>query len=531
MVSLRISETQQPNGGTLTRAAQLLVVGLTLVRLITLFRTPLELYPDEAQYWLWSRDLAFGYFSKPPLIAWAIRAATALGGDAEAWVRLPAVLFQAGAAFTVYAIAQRLYGARAALLATALYALAPGIQLSATVVATDAPLLFFLGLSILAYVAMQDAEGRRKLELAAALGAALGLAFLSKYAAVYGLIGIGLHLAVSPAARRAWTPPAAGLAALVFALAVAPNLAWNAAHGFATFQHTAADADWKAHGLFNPAAFAAFAGAQFAVFGPIPFAALLAGAAVLAWRRRLQAPDVLLLCFALPPILIVAVEAFLSRANANWSGASYLAGAVLVGGWLTRWRANRLAIAALVIQGAAAIAFFAVLLQPRLADSVGLANSLKRARGWDQTAEAVARKVHSEAERGPVSAVAVNNRFLYDALAYYGRGEFSSPQGPRLTVWIRGRRAGNQAEASAPLTAADGVRVLAVAYEGWFDTEMAADFTRVLRPEIDDVWLDRKHSRTLTLFVGEGFRPQPRSAATGYPSPEWKPGDHVVAKP
>ena len=151
-----------------------------MIRLIALFRTPLELYPDEAQYWLWSRTLAFGYYSKPPLIAWAIWASTAFGGDAEPWVRLPAALFQAGAALAVFAIGRRLYGPKVGLAATAFYALAPAIQLSATVVATDAPLLFFLGLTLSAYTALQGAEERRRLVLAAVLGAALGLAFLSK---------------------------------------------------------------------------------------------------------------------------------------------------------------------------------------------------------------------------------------------------------------------------------------------------------------------------------------------------------------
>jgi 4-amino-4-deoxy-L-arabinose transferase-like glycosyltransferase len=59
---------------------------LTVLR-VALFVTPFELYPDEAQYWLWSRDLAFGYFSKPPMIAWLIWATTGVGGDAEPWVR------------------------------------------------------------------------------------------------------------------------------------------------------------------------------------------------------------------------------------------------------------------------------------------------------------------------------------------------------------------------------------------------------------------------------------------------------------
>ena len=434
------------------RAALLLTAGLTLARLFALRLSPLQLYPDEAQYWLWSRALAFGYYSKPPVIAWAIWASTAFGGDAEPWVRLPAVLFQGLATLTVFWIGRRLYGSRTALAAAALYALTPAIQLSATVVATDAPLLFFIGLTILAYVSLQGAEGRRRLVLAAALGAALGLAFLSKYAAVYALIGIALHAAVSPAARRSWSRASGALAAGTFLAVLGPNLAWNAAHGFATLQHTAADAHWTAGGLFSLTELGQFLGEQFAVFGPIPFAVLIVGSGLLAWRRRLEASDILLLCFTLPPIAIVAAQAFVSRANANWSGASYLPGAILVAAWLMRWRARRTLIAALAMGAVVAAGFLALILQPRLADSLGQANSLKRARGWAQSAEAVVRKARATAP-GALSAIAVNNRFLYYSLAYYGRDYFREPLAAPLKIWLRGTTAGNQAEASAPLDA------------------------------------------------------------------------------
>ena len=512
------------------RAAVILTVALTLVRLAALWRSPLELYPDEAQYWLWSRTLAFGYWSKPPMIAWAIRAATALAGDAEAWVRLPAVLFQAGATLTVFALGRRLYDARVGLAAAALYALAPGVQLSALVVATDAPLLFFLGLSLAAYAHLQGSEGRRRLWLAAGFGAALGLAFLSKYAAVYAVIGLALHLALSSAARRSWSLASAGLAAAVFALVVAPNLAWNATHGFATLQHTAADADWRSGRAFNIRGLASFLAAQFAVFGPIPFGALIAGGALALRRRRMAPADLLLACFTLPPLVIVAVQAFVSRANANWSGASYLAGAVLVAAWLMRWRARRWLIAALAIQALVAAALLAVAISPALADRLGASNSLKRARGWRETAQAVVRRSRVEAPAG-LTAIAVNNRFLYAGLAYYARDYLAEPLAPKLTIWIRGTGAGNQAEASAPLTPADGQRVLAVAYERWFDTEMARDFARVLAPEIDDIWLDRKHQRTVEMFVGQGFAPKARDPKTGYLTPEWTPSDRLSTPP
>ncbi|MDP3174006.1 MAG: glycosyltransferase family 39 protein, partial [Phenylobacterium sp.] len=236
------------------RTVAALVVGLTLVRLLVLFATPLDLYPDEAQYWLWSRALDFGYYSKPPMIAWTIWATTAIGGDAEPWVRFASPFYHAGAALAVYGVGRRLYGPPTALAGAAFYALMPGIQLSAAIIATDAPLLFFLSLFLWSYVNLQSAEhSRGRLLAAAACGATLGLAFLSKYAALYAVIGLTLHLSVSRQARAAWGWPTIGAGLAAFALILAPNIAWNAAHHFATVQHTAANAAWGGRQLFNAA--------------------------------------------------------------------------------------------------------------------------------------------------------------------------------------------------------------------------------------------------------------------------------------
>jgi 4-amino-4-deoxy-L-arabinose transferase-like glycosyltransferase len=498
-----------PNRLQEARLAMLLAVGLTFARMAALFRSPLELYPDEAQYWLWSRTLDFGYYSKPPMIAWAIWATTAVGGDSEGWVRLSAALFQGGATFVVFLIGRRLYGAAVGLAAAALYGLMPGVQLSALVAATDAPLLFFLSLAILAYVTLPSVQGRRRLLVATGLGAALGLAFLSKYAAVYFLAGAGTHLALSARARAAWSPAAAAAAILTFAVIVAPNLAWNAAHGFATVHHTAANAAWNGVRLFNLGALAQFVGSQFGVFGPIPLGALSAGAALALVRRRAPPADLALLCFTLPPLAIVSAQAFISRANANWSGAAYLTGAVLAAAWLVRWRARRWLIAAIALQAAVAIVVLAVVLQPALGDRIGLANGLKRARGWAETSRVILDRAAREPE---LSAIAVNNRFLFYAVAYYGRDRLTTAT--PLTSWLLMGEPRNQAETAAPLTPAVGRRVLMVSYEGWRRPEMQADFARASGLEIDSVWLDRRHKRKLEMFVGEGFAPRPREAAT-----------------
>jgi len=44
--------------------------------------------PDEAQYWTWSQFLDWGYYSKPPGIAWEIWLSTQFMGNTELGVRL-----------------------------------------------------------------------------------------------------------------------------------------------------------------------------------------------------------------------------------------------------------------------------------------------------------------------------------------------------------------------------------------------------------------------------------------------------------
>src|SRR5215470_16795130 len=80
----------------------LIVVGVTLVRLIGLRYSVTDLYFDESQYWVWSREFAFGYFSKPPLLAWTIAVAEQICGNGEACIRSPSPIIHAGTALLVF---------------------------------------------------------------------------------------------------------------------------------------------------------------------------------------------------------------------------------------------------------------------------------------------------------------------------------------------------------------------------------------------------------------------------------------------
>src|ERR1700730_18281913 len=80
------------------------VAAITGLRLLWLALQPADLFPDEAQYWVWSQQLAPGYYSKPPLLAWLIALTTGLFGDSEFAVRLSAPLLPAGDPLYFYAI-------------------------------------------------------------------------------------------------------------------------------------------------------------------------------------------------------------------------------------------------------------------------------------------------------------------------------------------------------------------------------------------------------------------------------------------
>ncbi len=132
-------------------ALLLCLAGLTLCRLAANLFANTELFFDEAQYWFWSRELAFGYYSKPPLIGWIIRGATEICGQGEACIRSPSAIFHAATAFTISAIGRHLYGARIGFWSGLTYATLPGVSLSSSLISTDAPLLFFVALALLAF--------------------------------------------------------------------------------------------------------------------------------------------------------------------------------------------------------------------------------------------------------------------------------------------------------------------------------------------------------------------------------------------
>lgn len=492
-----------------------LVALVTALRVGALLATPIDLHGDEAQYWMWSRALDWGYFSKPPLIAWTIAATTGLFGNDEWAVRLAAPLAHAGAAVALFALGRRMATTEAGVWAGLAWLLMPGVWLSSALISTDALLLPAWAAALFATWRFVETQSWR---WAVAMGAAIGVGLLAKYAMSYFAIGLALAALWSVDVRRALlTRPA--LAALATALAiVAPNLLWNAGNDFATLEHTAANAAWSGP-IGDPVAALNFLVDQLGVAGPILFPLAL----FCAWRAVRDAGGwfavdprfKFLIAFAAPPLIIILVQAFISRAHGNWAATAYPAAVTLVAVWAfgrgpasARTRAAAFGIAGL--HAVFGVLFLAAMVSAPFADAIGLGNGLKRAREWELTAQIVRERAAAGTPDGPYTAVLVDNRLVFNDLSYYFRDD--APAAP-LRMWVLLDKPANQAERTAPMRKEEGARVLIVGATPPYEPWIAADFREVGPIERVEIPLGGDRVRALTFRVGSGFAPATRDAA------------------
>ncbi|MFN3958335.1 MAG: ArnT family glycosyltransferase [Parvularculaceae bacterium] len=471
-----------------------LAVLITALRVAALVAGDPNLGPDEAQYWFWSKAPDVGYYSKPPLIAWAIAATTALFGDAEWAVRLSAPFFQLGAGVVLFLAARRIADARAAFWAGVSWLTMPGVFLSAELITTDGPLLFFWSLALYGFIRLTaDGEPRRFL-WGALLGASIGLGLLSKYAMLFFLPGAALALLVAPARRRLLKAGPAALAALIAGALIAPNLVWNAENDFQTIAHTAANADWS--GSFgHPDQLLKFLGDQFGVAGPILLLLMIAAGALACRGRDASDGDLrMLIAFSLPALLIVAAQAFISRAHANWAAVTYpsavIAAAILAG----RWRRGNLALkASLGLHLLAGAGFLLAFSSFALADAVGASGPFKRLRGWETLGPDIAARAQG------YDAVLADDREVMSGLVYYAR------QGPPIVAWNPNGRIDNHYEAFAAFDPARDRRLLYVTTAP-DAAPLGGAFTRVTPIGVSRARMTATRERTLYLFEISAYR-------------------------
>ena len=387
------------------------LAALTALRLVVAAIVPLA--PDEAYYWVWSRDLQAGYLDHPPMVALFIRAGTLLAGETPLGVRLMGpVSLALGSILLARAAEDLLPGRRAGPWAAALLNATLLAGVGAVTMTPDTPLLFFWTCALWALARVhRTQDGRWWL----AVGLFAGLALTSKYTAVLFGAGIVLWLLADPVARQwfaRWHLWAGGAVAV---LAFAPVIAWNAAHGWASFAKQggragAGDAGPSLRFLGE------LIGGQAGLATPLVFLLCVAGAgaAAVAWWRRRDGAALLLAAMVLPGAALFLWQATGSRVQGNWPAVLYPAAAIAAAGLLQAPGWLRLRVPALALGGVMTAAVYAQAVAapfplPRRSDP-----TLARLGGWD----AFAAEVADAARRTGAAFVAAEEYGLASVLAF-----------------------------------------------------------------------------------------------------------------
>ncbi len=396
----------------------LVILGaITIIRLAVLALTDFNLGPEEAQYWSWSREPAFGYYSKPPLIAWLIGLSTSVCGSGEWCVRFPSPLLHFATSLVLFFLGRDLYDSRTGFWAAISYATIPGVWYSSGLMTADVPLLFFWSVCLLSLWRLAQTGAAI---WAVIFGVAFGLGLMSKYAMLYFLLCLAVYLVLRPAAFSNISPRVKLVAVAIPTIIFSPNLYWNIKNGFLTLVHTAENINLE-DGIVNPINLLEFIAAQFAILGPILFGVLL-------WQSRrafgseagddqARSHDVFLLSFSLPVLALVGLIAFTFKANANWAAAALVSACVFAVAWLRRQSSNRLLYASHAIHGLLALFLMSVALSPAFATFALNDESIDKIKGWGE----FARKVEALTAQLDYDLILMDHRPTMAELLYYGR--------------------------------------------------------------------------------------------------------------
>jgi 4-amino-4-deoxy-L-arabinose transferase-like glycosyltransferase len=394
------------------------------VRLLLAATVPLV--PDETYYWEWSRRLASGYFDHPGAIAHHIRAGSAIAGVTPLGVRLGAVLAGWATSLCLVVLTRRLSDGAGALRAAVIISCMPLAAAGLVLATPDAPLLLTTAATLLFLdLAVTTPPGsRRSLRWWLAAGAALGLAFDSKYNAVLIVPGVLFALVAYRPLRRQLATPGPYLAALLALLLFAPVIAWNAGHEWISFRFQ------LTHGLASGGGSAllretSLLGSQLGLVSPILFVllAIVVGRALVRRAPR----HALLAAVAATTFLFFCWSALSRPAEPNWQAMAYVPAIALLAAYCgsTRWR--RWLGAACAIGAVMVAVVYLQAMTPFLPLDPGL-DPTARGAGWN----ALAAKMHAAA---PIDANLDDGASGRSARITDDGGQTTRPR-----VWFAGNR-------------------------------------------------------------------------------------------
>jgi tetratricopeptide (TPR) repeat protein len=254
---------------------------------------------DEALYWDMSRNLALGYASKPPAIAYVIRMTTLLFGHEEWALRLPAITLMILFAFCAYKTSKAIFETALAGWIT-IYILLFDKQYLGNLqnVTTNNLLYLFWILAILCY--WRAIQGNQRSWTY--LGIAVGLGFLSKYSILFLVVSLLLHLTLYKPSF--WLQKGIWKAMTIALIINTGVIYWNLQYSLLSFTHTMRILEDSQATRWHE-----FILGQIGALDPVAFIAYSSILVVMIIRiRSFPGKNVLLACALIPILFYYAVS-------------------------------------------------------------------------------------------------------------------------------------------------------------------------------------------------------------------------------
>jgi 4-amino-4-deoxy-L-arabinose transferase-like glycosyltransferase len=291
----------------------------SLFRIYYIQNGPLDLSPDEAHYWEWSRRLDLSYYSKGPMIAYIIYLSASIFGDTVFGIRIMAVIFSALSSIFLYSLGKNLYDEKVGLSSAILMHIVPVFSAFGVLFTIDSPFIFFWALSLFLFWKAVTRHFYWVL-----LGLSIGLGLLTKYAMAFFYPCAFLFLLLSKEYRKLLLTKGPYIAFIISLLVFSPVIIWNVNHDWITFKHTAGQAHIAEGIRISLKSFFEFLGSQFGVITPL----LLILMAVSVWRLRKKSEGAFLFWFLIPVIAFFLLKSMQAKVQANWALPGYLSGIV-----------------------------------------------------------------------------------------------------------------------------------------------------------------------------------------------------------
>ena len=373
---------------------------VTIFRIYYIVTGPIDLSPDEAHYWDWSRHLQLSYYSKGPAIAYIIKISTAILGNSVIGIRMPAIILSFLSSLILYKLSMEI-GKKlslslekisiAALFSAIQLQIIPLLSTYGVIMTTDALLIFFWSLALLLFWKIISTYNLKSdIKTWTGLGIIVGVGLLSKYTMAFFYICSFLYIILRKRDLLFKFHP--WIAFLVSMLVFSPVILWNAQNHWVTFLHTAGQAHLSEGFIIKPERFFEFIGSQIGVISPIMFIFIALSLFYLYKECSL------LWWFCVPILAFFLLKSLHAKVQANWALPGYITGIIATSLYVVKkWQSFSKQRKLLFILGVSISVLITILAHYPAAIRIPYKfDPSVRLRGWEELGEYISEKIKYE---------------------------------------------------------------------------------------------------------------------------------------